>query len=55
MKTRYKGLDAVREKDGDEAAIEEFFRRRRGERYESDVHSKNCTAFFPCRAAVAQQ
>lgn len=33
VKAKYKGLDAVRERDGDEAAIEEFFRRRRGERY----------------------
>lgn len=32
VKTKYKGLDAVRERDGEEAAIEEFFRRRRGER-----------------------
>ncbi|CBN79212.1 conserved unknown protein [Ectocarpus siliculosus] len=31
VKAKYKGLDALRERDGDEAAIEEFFRRRRGE------------------------
>lgn len=41
----------MRAKDGDEAAIEEFFRRRRGQRYASGVRSQSNPIYstpFPC-------
>lgn len=33
VKAKYKGLDSVRDQVGEEAAVEEFYRRRRGARY----------------------
>eukprot|EP00903_Cladosiphon_okamuranus_P006630 g6475.t1 len=40
-KPKYRGLDAVREKEGDEAAIEEFFRRRRGQKVYDGASTKH--------------
>lgn len=40
VKPKYKGLDAVREAEGEAMAVEEFFRRRRGGRYHSTMHRR---------------
>ena len=32
VKAKYKGLDSIRDQAGEEAAVEEFYRRRRGAR-----------------------
>jgi len=40
VKPKYKGLDAVREAEGEAMAVEEFFRRRRGGRYYFTMHGR---------------